>query len=158
MHAFRIETRIAAPIDRCFALSLSVDAHTRSMAHSNERAIAGVTGGEMRAGDTVTWSARHFGIPFRLTSRITEHERPTRFVDEQIRGPFRRWWHEHEFVSDGESTVMIDRVEFAAPLGVLGIVAERLVLSRYMEALIRTRNHWLRSELERTRRISGSTG
>ena len=42
----------------------------------------------MSLGQTVTWQARHFGLPFRMTSKITEYERPTHFVDEQVSGPF----------------------------------------------------------------------
>lgn len=148
MSSFVIVTYIAAPVDQCFALSLSIDAHTGSMEQASERAVAGVTSGQIAYGETVTWSARHFGIRFRLTSKITEYEYPTRFVDEQISGPFKRWWHEHEFIADGKLTRMIDRIEFDAPFGVLGRIAERVVLDRYMKRLIGRRNQWLKRELE----------
>lgn len=118
------------------------------MGRSSERAVAGVTSGQIGYGDTVTWDARHFGVRFRLTSEVTEFTHPTRFVDEQISGPFKRWWHEHEFIADGNVTRMIDRVEFAAPFGVLGRIAEKLVLDRYLERLIRRRSQWLKCELE----------
>lgn len=118
------------------------------MGQSKERAVAGVMSGQMGHGDTVTWSARHFGIRFYLTSKVTEFTRPTRFVDEQTSGPFKHWWHEHEFIADGNGTWMIDRIEFSAPFGVLGRIGEKLVLNRYMEKLIRQRNQWLKRELE----------
>lgn len=147
MRMIRLETRIAASPAACFALSLSVDAHSASMSHAGERAVAGVTSGEMRAGETVTWRARHFGIPWRMTSRITDHEAPHRFVDEQVSGPFARWWHEHRFEATSEGTRMIDTVEFAAPFGLLGRLAERLFLERYMTRLLQRRNAWLAREL-----------
>lgn len=147
--SFVLTTRIAAPIEQCFALSLSIDAHTGSMVQSAERAVGGVRHGEIGPGETVTWSARHFGIRFRLTSTITEYVRPTRFVDEQVSGPFKRWWHEHEFVAEGDATVMTDRVQFAAPFGVLGRLVDKVMLARYMEHLIAQRNAWLKGELER---------
>jgi ligand-binding SRPBCC domain-containing protein len=134
-------------VERCFELSLSVDAHRESMARSGERAVAGVTSGVMRQGDTVTWRARHFGLPFHLTSRISEYSEPTRFVDEQVKGPFAAWWHEHTFAAAGDGTVMVDRIEFRSPLGPLGRVVDRLVLRRYMTALIERRNRWLLREL-----------
>ena len=144
-----IETEIAAPVEACFELALSVDAHTSSMAASRERAVAGVTSGVMTLGDSVTWQARHFGIPFRMTSTITAYERPSRFVDEQQRGPFRRWWHEHTFVARADGvTHMVDRVEFCSPLGPVGRLVDRLVLDRYMAGLIRQRNDWLKRTLE----------
>lgn len=153
MRSLRLETVTAAPLAACFDLSLSVDAHTGSMAASGERAVAGVTSGVMKLGDTVTWQARHFGVTFRMTSAITEYERPTRFVDEQQRGPFRRWWHEHRFTAlpGGTETLMVDRVEFASQLGPLGGIADRLVLDRYMPHLLRRRNVWLKAALERAR-------
>jgi ligand-binding SRPBCC domain-containing protein len=146
---FRLETTVGAPVDACFELSLSVDAHTPSMGPSGERAIAGVTSGVMQLGDTVTWRARHFGVPFRLTSRITEYERPVRFVDEQQRGPFAFWWHEHTFRDLGSATtLMVDVIRFRSPLGPLGRAVDRGVLGRYMPHLIRQRNAWLRQALE----------
>ena len=148
MPDFTIETRIAAAPEDCFALSLSIDAHSSSMSQTSERAVAGVTSGEIGPGETVTWSARHFGVRLRMTSQITDYERPMRFIDEQVAGPFKFWWHEHEFLVDGAGTLMIDRIRFEAPFGVLGRIAERLVLHRYMSRLIMRRNAWLKSELE----------
>src|SRR5262245_3607483 len=100
------------------------------MAGSGEQAVAGVTSGAMKLGDTVTWRARHFGITFRMMSAITEYQRPIRFIDEQQRGPFRQWWHEHTFKPgpDG-TTVMVDVVEFRSPLGWLAALVNRLVLA-----------------------------
>ena len=117
----RLETVIAAPASDCFDLSLSVDAHTVSMRASGERAIGGATSGVLKLGDTVTWRARHFGIVFSMTSAITEYDYPGRFVDEQQRGPFRRWRHEHTFtVINGGTTKMTDVAEFRSPLGAAG--------------------------------------
>jgi len=149
MRSIRLETVIAAPIGDCFTLSLSVDAHAASMRGSGEQAVGGVTSGVMKLGDSVTWRARHFGIAFRMTSAITEYQPPSRFVDEQQRGPFRRWWHEHTFatLADGQ-TRMTDVVEFQSPFGLLGYLADGLVLRRYMPHLLRQRNSWLKATLE----------
>jgi ligand-binding SRPBCC domain-containing protein len=147
--SLRLETVIAAPIGDCFDLALSVDAHTALMSASGERAIGGVTSGVMRLGDTVTWRTRHFGIAFRVTSAITEYDYPHRFVDEQQRGPFRRWWHEHTFTAMAAgATQMTDVVEFRSPLGPLGSIADRLVLDHYLPHLLRQRNAWLKNALE----------
>lgn len=60
-----------------------------------ERAISGVTSGLIGLGEEVTWRARHFGIPFTMTSKITALDGLRRFVDVQQRGPFHRFHHEH---------------------------------------------------------------
>src|SRR5689334_13164669 len=98
MPTIRLETYINAPIERCFDLSLNVNLHTHSMAHTHERPIAGVTEGLMQLGDTVTWEAVHFGLKLHLTSKITAYERPRSFTDEMMHGAFQELHHFHEFV------------------------------------------------------------
>lgn len=145
----RIEllTEIPATPERCFELSLSVDAHRASMSESGERAVAGVTSGVMRLGDSVTWKARHFGVPITMTSVISEYEPSHRFVDEQRSGPFRRWWHEHRFEPVAGGTLMTDVVEFESPAGAVGRLVNVLVLTRYMTTLLERRNAWLTDAL-----------
>lgn len=142
-----LTSTIPAPARACFDLSLSVDAHTSSMARSGERVVGGVRTGSMGLGDCVTWRARHFGLLFTMTSRITEYDAPHRFVDEQVTGPFRRWWHEHRFDERDGETVMTDTVEFASPLGVIGRAVDRLFLTAYLTKLLEERNRWLATAL-----------
>ncbi len=145
--SFRLETGLACSPERAFALSLDVGAHERSMAASGERAVAGTTSGTIGLGETVTWRARHFGVVWRMTSRITALEAPHRFVDEQVRGPFARFHHEHRFEPSAGGTRMVDTITFRAPLGPLGRLAEVLALARYMPRLIADRNASLDAEL-----------
>jgi ligand-binding SRPBCC domain-containing protein len=118
------------------------------MSDSGERAVGGVTHGQIGLGEHVTWRATHFGIPFTMTSRVTELERPDRFVDEQVTGPFRRFRHVHEFFEESGRTRMVDRISFDAPLGPLGRSVERLVLDRHLRRLITQRGHFLKQAAE----------
>lgn len=145
--SFRVVTELDVPPARAFALSLDIGAHERSMAASSERAVAGTTSGTIGLGETVTWRARHFGIVWRMTSRITSLEEPDRFVDEQVRGPFARFHHVHRFERSARGTRMVDEIEFRAPLGPLGRLAERVALARYLPRLIAERNASLAAEL-----------
>ena len=113
------------------------------MRASGERIVAGKSGGLIGPGEFVAWRARHLGVPFTLMSRITAFDSPRLFVDEEIAGPFRRLRHEHRFVDRGEHCLMIDDITFAAPFGVLGRLAERFVLERYLRELIASRNRHL---------------
>jgi ligand-binding SRPBCC domain-containing protein len=141
---FECRTRLPTDVETAFYRSLSIDAHTASMARSRERAVGGVTSGIIGLGQEVTWRAWHFGVPIRMTSRITELNRPDFFSDEQVRGPFRSFRHEHRFeTGDDDGTLMIDRVRFAAPFGPLGRAAE-LVVGPYLRRLIERRNAYLR--------------
>jgi ligand-binding SRPBCC domain-containing protein len=140
MPELHLETFIAAPAEQCFDLERDVDVHQVSTASSGERAVAGITNGLMDLGDEVTWQARHFGVTFHMTSKITAFDRPSRFTDEMQRGPFRHWRHTHLFIERNGGTLMVDDVEFASPLGPLGIAVDALVLRRYMRELLRQRN------------------
>ncbi len=146
---FELETLIAAPPEAVFDASLDVDAHVASMADSGEQAVGGVTSGTMGLGETVTWRAKHFGIPWKMTSKITEIDAPRRFVDEQLRGPFQKFRHEHLFESVDAGTRMVDNIEFDAPFGVLGDLTEKVILGGYLQKLIAERNDFLRDKLER---------
>jgi ligand-binding SRPBCC domain-containing protein len=143
MASFECTTRARMPREELFDLSRSIDAHKDSMAQSREEAVAGVMSGLISLGQEVTWRAWHFGVPIRMTSRITEMETPLYFVDEQVKGPFRSFRHVHEFSEDADGTVMVDRIDFKAPFGPIGRLAEKLVLARYLRKLIEQRNQHL---------------
>ncbi|MBP2520905.1 MULTISPECIES: hypothetical protein [unclassified Rhodococcus (in: high G+C Gram-positive bacteria)] len=53
----------------------------------------------LKMNDEVTFSGRHLGFTWSMTSKITSYLRPTLFVDEQVRGPFTMFTHEHRFES-----------------------------------------------------------
>jgi ligand-binding SRPBCC domain-containing protein len=57
------------------------------------------------------------GIPVRWESEITAWDPPRRFVDEQRRGPYRLWIHEHRFAPRDGGTDVVDHVEYAVPGG-----------------------------------------
>jgi ligand-binding SRPBCC domain-containing protein len=91
MPRIRLTTDIEAPPEVCFDLVLNVD--TQLALDGRMQAVAGVRTGPLHQGDEVTWRSQHFGIPWRMTSRIMVTERPRRFVDEMQRGPFASWRH-----------------------------------------------------------------
>jgi ligand-binding SRPBCC domain-containing protein len=136
-------TVIEAPVGRCVDLARSVEAHLAGNVHCGETAVAmaGVTSGLIDLGQRVTWRAKHFGVWQTLTSEITAFERPDYFQDTMIRGPFRLMKHDHYFQAlAADRTEMRDVFCFAAPLPVLGRVAEVVLLRRYMRDLLRERN------------------
>jgi len=143
-----LRTEIAASIEKVFDLSRSIDAHLGSMGKSRERAVGGVTSGLIGPGQQVTWKATHFGVPFTMTSEIVSMDRPTAFVDEQTRGPFRTFRHEHKFETSAGLTIMRDSIAFTSPLGPLGRLVDRLGLERYMTKIIAERNLFLKAAAE----------
>jgi ligand-binding SRPBCC domain-containing protein len=144
-------TVIHAPIERCFDLARSVEVHLAGNIHSGEQAIAkaGVTSGLIGMAERVTWRAKHFGVWQNLTSEITAMDRPAYFQDTMIQGAFRCMKHDHFFRTLPTGvTEMRDVFCFAAPIPVLGRLAEIAVLRRYMRALLRERNTVLKTIAE----------
>ena len=71
------------------------------------------------AGSRIDYRLRLHGIPLRWQSEITVWEPPFRFVDVQIRGPYRAWIHEHSFEPRDGATLMRDYVQYAVRGGPL---------------------------------------
>jgi hypothetical protein len=143
MMRFEETTLIAAPIDRVFDLSRSVEVHLLGNVHGNEQAVAtgGVTTGLVDLGQQVTWRAKHFGFWHNLTSETTAVERPAYFQVTMVKGIFRSMQADHSLRSlPSGVTELKDIFAIAAPLPILGPIAEALFLRRYMMTLNRERN------------------
>lgn len=116
--------------------------HLAGNIHFGEQALAvgGVTSGLVGFRERVTWRAKHFWMWQTLTSEITLMQRPVYFQDIMIEGAFRFMRHDHFFRPvSANVTEMRDVFCFAAPLPVLGAIAEEFVLRRYMRRLLKER-------------------
>lgn len=140
MPNLHITTFIAAPADRVFDLSRSIDLHSESMKQYGEQAVSGVRFGLIEKDETVTWKARHLFKNRMLRTKITEMKKKEMFVDEQIEGDFKLLRHEHFFKPCENGTIMIDLIHFEAPYGAFGRVVNSLYLTRYFRRLIEQRN------------------
>ncbi len=148
MPKIHLTSFIAAPVERVFDLSRSINLHQISTASTNEKAIDGVMSGLINKDETVTWQARHFFKTRQFTSKITEMQSPVLFTDEMIKGDFISFHHEHHFKATANGTIMIDLVNFETPYGTLGKIANRLFLRLYLEKLLTRRNAVIREYAE----------
>jgi len=144
-----IVTIVRATPERCFDASRDLDLHLESMGHTGERAVAGRTSDLIELGEQVTWEARHFGVTQRFTSHITAYDRPRHFQDSMLRGAFASFVHDHYFEPCAEGTLMKDVLTFRSPLGFFGAIVDRLVMTRYLTALLTRRNAIVKTALER---------
>ncbi len=148
MPIIQLKTEIHSNPETCFDLARSIDLHKISTAKTNETAIDGVTTGLIGLNEFVTWQAIHFGIRQKLTAKITEFNRPHYFRDVQWKGAFSYFTHDHYFQKQDDRVIMTDVFDFKSPWGVLGWLADQVVLKRYMTQLLVERNEVIREYAE----------
>ena len=94
----------------------------------------------METGTLIDYKLRLRGLPVRWQSEITAWEPPHRFVDEQRRGPYSMWVHEHTFVEKDGGTLAKDNVDYAV-LG--GALVNRLFVARDVRKIFEYRTERL---------------
>jgi ligand-binding SRPBCC domain-containing protein len=134
MKTFRFGTEcvLPAPLDRVFAFfadARNLEKLTPAWLRFEILTEGPIT---MAPGALIDYRIRWRGIPMRWRTRIESWEPPHRFVDVQVRGPYRLWHHEHVFVERDDGTSVIDRVEYA-PIG--GALAQRLMVARDVDRI-----------------------
>lgn len=99
----------------------------------------------MQQGTLIDYRLRLRGIPIRWRTLISDWTPTSRFVDEQVRGPYRLWRHTHEFESCADGTRVRDCVEYRV-LG--GWLIERLFVRRDLRRIFEYRGRQLGSFFE----------
>jgi ligand-binding SRPBCC domain-containing protein len=94
----------------------------------------------MRQGTLIDYRLRLHGIPLSWRSEITVWDPPRRFVDDQVKGPYRLWHHEHLFEEKDGGTVVRDHVRYAM-LG--GFLVNRLLVARDVARIFEFRRRTL---------------
>jgi ligand-binding SRPBCC domain-containing protein len=99
----------------------------------------------VQQGTLINYSLRVHGIPLRWTSEIVEWEQPHRFVDLQLRGPYKLWRHEHRFEARDGGTLIADTINLALPLGALGQLAYKIKVKSDVEEIFAFRKEKIRT-------------
>ena len=148
MPLIHLTTFIAAPADRVFDLSRSIEVHKKSLAHTNEQAVAGTTSGLIKQDETVTWKAKHLGKMRVLKVKISSMKIAESFTDEMVSGDFKNMKHEHHFKPIQNGTLMIDLFSFESPYGAAGKLVNYIFLKRYLRKLLERRNQAIKEFAE----------
>lgn len=154
MPVIRLEMWINADPQVVFDLSRSIDLHQISTSRTGEKAIGGRLSGLIELGEHVTWRAKHLGVVQKLTAHITAFNSPHYFSDEQVKGAFKSFKHEHLFEKQGEGTLMTDIFNYTSPLGILGRIADKLFLYEYMKRFLLERNETIKEYAEGEKGVS----
>lgn len=105
------------------------------------RVTAGADGGATFAGQLLEYRLHLHRFPISWRTRIARFDPPHAFVDEQLRGPYAWWRHEHRFEEQGpDATRMHDEVHYRPRGGaLLGGLVDRLFVRRDVERIFRWR-------------------
>lgn len=95
----------------------------------------------MAEGLRLHYRIRPLLVPQRWVSVISRWDPPRAFADEQVRGPYRRWHHTHEFHAVDGGTELYDLVEYEIGWGPAGALANAVLVRRQVKAIFDYRAH-----------------
>lgn len=134
-YLFSAEQLVSRPLDEVFnffSRAENLQELTPAWLHFR---ILSVEPRPVQRGTLIQYSLRWRIFPIRWTTEIVEWEPPHRFVDLQLKGPYKLWRHEHRFMAEGNSTRIFDNVQYRLPFGLLGRLAHMLKVKRDVEGI-----------------------
>lgn len=84
-----------------------------------------------------------FNIPMRWVTEITQVNKPHFFIDSQLHGPYKIWHHQHHFEENEKGVLMTDIVTYEPPLGILGRLANKLMIEKQVEQIFAYRREYI---------------
>lgn len=148
MTTITIKTIYQAPIETVFNINRDITIHQQTTSKTKEIAIAGTTSGLINKNETVTWKGKHFGVYLKHQSIISGMIFPTYFVDEQLKGHFKSFKHQHFFEQKEKYVEVTDLLEYETPYGILGKFFDVLLLKKHLIQFIIHRNSILKKLTE----------
>lgn len=106
--------------------------------------------GRMYAGQIITYKVSPVaGIPLFWMTEITHVREGEYFVDEQRKGPYAMWHHQHFFKPIPDGVEMTDIVNYELPLGILGDIAHAIFVKKQVESIFEHRHRVLEERFGR---------
>jgi hypothetical protein len=134
-YVFRAEQFVARDIDEVFTFFSRAENLQQLTPPWLHFRILGVDPNPIRKGTFIRYALRWRIFPIRWTSEIVEWNPPHRFADLQLKGPYRKWHHEHRFIAENGGTRIHDEVNYELPFGALGDLTHRLKVRRELETI-----------------------
>lgn len=145
-----MESRVKAPVERVWAFHDSLSA-LRAITPPWVRLEVLYAEEPLRAGSRVMMRVKQHRLApaYVWVALYTRHEPPECFQDTMVQGPFAHFVHTHRFLPDGDGTRLVDEIEYAAPFGPLGRVAERTIIPMQLRKMFKHRHAETRRLLEK---------
>jgi ligand-binding SRPBCC domain-containing protein len=144
VHVLRRRQQLEYPLDEVFAFfaaARNLERITPPWLRFEVRTPEPVS---MEVGALIDYRLHYRGVPLGWTSQIEVWEPGRQFVDRQLRGPYGLWHHRHTFAEVDGGTVIEDEVHYAAPFGVLGELAQPVLIERDLHRIFDYRQQAVR--------------
>ncbi len=102
--------------------------------------ILGMNTDKIESGSLIDYKLQIHGLPFKWKTRINDFNDGHSFVDEQLKGPYSKWVHKHDFIPVKQGTLISDRVVYKIPLGFLGKLVAGWFIKRDVTNIFNFRN------------------
>jgi ligand-binding SRPBCC domain-containing protein len=89
----------------------------------------------MHVGARLVWKGRRWGISQQIIQEVAIFEQEKRIELDQKQGPFARWRHAHHFTADNISTVIVEKIDFEPPGGMLGFLVTANTIRKDLDKL-----------------------
>src|SRR5262245_5350609 len=89
----------------------------------------------LHLGARITIQGSKFGLPQKITSEVTEFREGVGFTDTQVSGPFAKFEHRHNVEQQDAGSRILDRIEFEAPGGLVGLFVTNAKIREYLGML-----------------------
>jgi len=138
------DLQVAAPLDAVFSF-FGAPANLGALSPADVSLTMQADGaGETAVGQRLGLGLKLGPVPLRWEAEIIRFEPGRGFTDVQRGGPYRGWWHEHDFEPTEAGTRVLDRVLYAPPLGPVGEAAQALFIEDQLQAVFDYRRRALR--------------
>jgi len=138
---FKSDLIIERPIDEVFDFFSKAENLQKITPTSLDFSIVTPLPIEMKKGTLIDYKLKIRGIPSKWKTLISEWNPPNSFTDSQLKGPYKKWVHTHQFIKISESaTQMIDTVVYEVPFGIIGDLVNHLIVRHEIANIFKYRN------------------
>ncbi|WP_290733108.1 TIGR01777 family oxidoreductase [Halobacteriovorax sp. JY17] len=102
--------------------------------------IVGMNTDQIKTGSLIDYKLKIHGIPAKWKTKINNFEKNKSFIDEQLKGPYSKWVHQHDFQSLKNGTLISDKIVYKVPFGILGNLVSGWFISRDVKSIFNYRN------------------
>ncbi|MES2379830.1 MAG: SRPBCC family protein [Bacteroidota bacterium] len=93
----------------------------------------------MAKGTLIDYQIKVNGIPFVWRTEISEWNPPFKFADQQLTGPYSKWYHEHFFEEKDGQTIMTDKVTYLSKGWIIAPLLHRLFVNKKVKQIFEHR-------------------